>query len=102
LVELTASYHEEGPARLGGTAVEHPGNVRVVHHGQRLAFCFEARDDITGVHAQLDDLEGDAAADRLFLVRDIHHPTAALPDFLAQLVTANAVAGLFEWAIGKR
>ena len=67
----------------------------MVHHRQRLALGFEARDDGLGVHAQLDDLECDTAADRLLLFGHIHHATAALANFLAQLVTINDVASLF-------
>ena len=48
-----------------------------------------------GVHAQLDDLERDAAANRLLLFGHIDHAAAAFADLLEQLVAADAVAGLF-------
>ena len=47
------------------------------------------------VHAQLDDLEGDAPPDRLLLLGHVNHAAAAFADLLQQLVTADAVAGLF-------
>ena len=50
------------------------------------------------VHAQLDDLERDAAAHRFLLLGHVDHAAAAFADFLQQLVTANAVAGFFrDW-----
>ena len=45
-----------------------------------------------GVHAQLDDLERDAAADRLGLLGHIDHPAAAFAELLQQLVAAKGLA----------
>jgi hypothetical protein len=56
-------HHEVRPAGLGRAAVEHLGDVGVVHQRQRLAFGFEPRDDLARVHAELDDLERDLAHD---------------------------------------
>jgi len=67
----------------------------MVHQRQRLAFGFEAGDDLFGVHAQLDDLEGDAAADRLLLLGHIDDTAAAFADLLKEFVAADTVAGLF-------
>jgi len=62
-------FHDEvGSAELGGAGIEHLRDVGVIHHGQCLALLLEARDHIAGVHAELDDLEGDPAAHRLFLL----------------------------------
>ena len=56
-----------------------------------------------GVHAQLDDLERDATADRLFLFGHVNRAAAAFADFLQQLVGTNAVAGLlFRGEIARR
>ena len=63
---------------------------------QRLALGLEARDDLLGVHAQLDDLEGHPAADRLLLLGHIDHAAAAFADFLQQLVAANRGSGAFS------
>ena len=35
-------HHEVGPARVGGSAVEHVGDVGVVHQRQGLPFGLEA------------------------------------------------------------
>ena len=67
----------------------------MIHHRQRLPLRFEPGDDLPGVHAQLDDLERDAAAHRLLLLGHVDHPTAAFADLLEQLVAADLVARLF-------
>ena len=61
----------------------------MIHQRQRLPLGLEPAKDLPGVHAQLDDLEGDLTDDRLALFGHIHHPHAALADFLKQLVAAN-------------
>ena len=68
----------------------------MVHQRQRLPLGLEAGDDLLGVHAQLDDLERDAAADRLLLLGHVDHAAAAFADLLQQFVAANLVAGLFR------
>ena len=72
----------------------HFGDVRMVHHRERLAFGFETGDDRVGVHARLDDLERHAAADRFFLFGHVNDAAPALADFLEELVAADEVAGL--------
>ena len=67
----------------------------MIHHGQRLPLGFEARNDLLGVHAQLDDLQRHAAADRLLLLGHIDRAEAAVPDHLEQRVTADRRAGAF-------
>jgi hypothetical protein len=83
-------FHDKiGPAAIGGAAIEHLGDVGVVHQSQGLALGLEAGDDVAGVHAQLDDLKGDLAADRFLLLSHIHHAHAALANLLQQLVAAD-------------
>ena len=95
-LDAADQFHDEvRPPGFGRAGVEDLGDVRMVHQRQRLAFGFEAGDDLPGVHAQLDDLEGDAAAHRFLLLGHIDHAAAAFADLLEQLVAANAVAGLF-------
>ena len=88
-------HHEVGPARLRSSSIEDLGDVRMVHQRQRLPLCFKAGNDASGVHAQLDDLQGDAAANRFLLLRHIHDAAATLADFLEQFVTPDLVAGFF-------
>ena len=82
-------HHEVGPARVGRARVEHLGDVRMIHHRQRLPLGLEAGDDLLGVHAQLDDLERDLAADGFLLFRQPDHAEAAFAEFLQQLVAAD-------------
>jgi hypothetical protein len=72
---------------------ENLGNVRVIHQGQRLPLRLEAGDDLSGVHAGLDDLQGHLAPDRLLLLGKEDNPEAALADPLQQLVRPDHGAG---------
>ena len=66
----------------------------MVHEGQRLPLRIKSGDDLLGIHPQLDDLQGHAAADRSLLVGHIHDAAATLADLLEEFVMANHVAGL--------
>ena len=88
-------HHEVGPAALGRPGVEDLGDVRVVHQGQRLPLGLEARDHLLGVHAQLDDLQGHLAADRLLLLGHVDVAEAAFADLLQELVGADQRADVF-------
>src|SRR5439155_12147588 len=79
------------PAGFGGPGVEDSRDVRMVHERQRLPLRVESRDDLLGVHAQLDDLERDATPHRLFLFRDIHDTASAFADLLEEFVRAYPV-----------
>ena len=54
-------HHEVGPAGVGRAGIENLGDVRMVHQRQRLPLGLEPGDHLLGVHAELDDLERDAA-----------------------------------------
>src|SRR3954452_13300435 len=75
-------HHEVRPPRIGGTAVENLGNVRMVHERKSLPLGFKARDDLLRVHAELDDLERHASSHRLLLLRHVNDTAAALADLL--------------------
>ena len=96
-------FHDEvGPAGLGRAGVEHLRDVRMVHHRQRLALGLEPGDDLPAVHAQLDDLEGDAAFDRLALLGHPDFAKAAFADLLQQLVAAKHLGrGFLDWEFGN-
>jgi hypothetical protein len=65
----------------------------MVHHRERLALGLEAGDDLPAVHAGLEDLEGDAALDRLALFGHPDFAEAAFADLLQQLVAADHLRG---------
>ena len=73
-------HDEERPAVGGHAAVEHPGDVRVVHQRQRLPLLLEALQHGLGVHAGLDELERDVALDRFGLLGDPDLAHAAFAD----------------------
>src|SRR3954453_23733780 len=79
---LDQLHNEERPAGGGGTGVEDLGDIRVVHEGERLALLLEACDDVAGVHADLNYLERDTAADGALLFGDPDAAEAALADLL--------------------
>src|SRR5207249_1576812 len=81
------------PSSLRRATVMDLGDVRMVHQRQRLALGLKAGNDLPGVHAQLDDLEGDPATNRFLLLGHIDNPAAALANFLEQLVTPDLVSG---------
>src|SRR3954470_9686903 len=51
-------HHEIEPASFGHVRVKNPGDVRVVHHCERLALGLEPRHNLTAVHAQFDYFQG--------------------------------------------
>jgi hypothetical protein len=69
-----------------GAGVEDLGDGGVVHHGQGLPLGLEAGHDLLGVHALLDDLEGDLAFDGLLLLGQPDLSHAALAELLEQAV----------------
>ena len=70
-------------------AVEHLGDVGVVHQGQRLPLGLEPGQHLLGVHAGLDQLDRDEPLDRLGLLGPPDGPHAALADGLDQRVLAG-------------
>ena len=50
-------HHEIRSAGVGRAGIEHFGNVRMIHHRQRLPLGFETGDHLPRVHSRLDDLQ---------------------------------------------
>ena len=84
-------HDEEGPAKLRRTGVEDLGDVRVLHHRERLPLLLEAGDDFLRVHAELDDLQRHAPPHRLLLLGHPHDAEAALADLLEELVRPDPI-----------
>ena len=94
---LDQLHDEVGPTALRRAGIEDLGDVRVVHHRQDLPFRFEPGDDPAAVHARLDDLQGDLAADGRICSAIQTVPMPALADLLEQLVAAgHQGAGTFD------
>ena len=86
-------FHDEvGPAALGGARVVDGCDVIVAQQGERLTLLLEAGEHRLGVHAGLDEFEGDVALDRLALVRVIDDAEAAFADYIKQPIWADPVA----------
>jgi hypothetical protein len=88
-------HDEIGPAARRGVGVEDAGDVLVVHERQGLPLRLEAGEDLPAVHAGLDDLQGNLAANRMLLLGHVDDAHAAFADLLEQLVRAEARAGAF-------
>ena len=68
----------------------------MVHHRQGLPFGFEPGDDLPGVHARLDDLQGHAPPDRLRLLGQVDDAKPPLANLLQQLIGSDDRAGGFD------
>ena len=86
---LNELHHEERLAGLGGAAVEHAGDVGVVHQGECLPLGVEASEDRARVHADLDQLERDLAFDWCGLACPINGAHAPLAEDFEQRVPAG-------------
>jgi hypothetical protein len=75
----------------------------MIHQRERLPFGLETRDHLSGVHAELDDLESDTALHRLALFGHIDRAETALADLLKEFVPPDDRAGAFEdWRVENR
>src|SRR5262249_22016863 len=74
---------------LGGSSVQHLGDVGMVHQRQRLALRFEAADNFLRIHASLDNLERDFALYWFGLLRQENSAKPSLSEPLEQLVTTD-------------
>jgi hypothetical protein len=82
-------HDEVGTPGVGRGRFEHLGDAGMIHQGQRLPFHLEARENLTAVHAGLDHLERDAAADGLPLLGEVDDAEAPLPQRLQEPVRAD-------------
>ncbi len=81
----------------GHPGIEHLGDVRVIHHRQRLPLLLEAHDHLFAVHARLDDLERHAPPHRLELFGHPDRAEAAFADLLEQFVMADPVLAFLRF-----
>ena len=70
--------------RLAG--VEHLGDVRVLHDGERLLLNREPAEDVGGGHAGLEQLDGHEAVQRLNLLRTVNQAETAFTELVQQAV----------------
>ncbi len=96
-------FHDKvRPLRVGRAAVQYPGDVGMVHQGQRLSLSLESGDDFARVHARLDDLERHLALHRFLLLGHINDTEPALTNLLQQLVAADHRAKGFRLKLSRR
>ena len=86
-------HHEVRPPLGRGPGIEYLGDGRMVHQGQRLTLGFETRYHLARVHADLDQLDGDAATHRLPLLSQPDLTHAAFADQLQQVIRTDNDSG---------
>ena len=82
-------HNEVRPTIIAHARVEDLGHARVVHHRQGLTLGLESGDNLLRIHAQLDELQCDTAADRLGLLSEIDDAHPPLSDLLEDSVRAD-------------
>ena len=82
-------HDEKRPAGFRGAGVENVRDVWVIHQRKGLALRFEARDYLTRVHPELDDLECHPPAHRFLLLGHEDDTTAAFTQTLQQAVATD-------------
>jgi hypothetical protein len=75
-------HYKVRAARFGGSGIQDPRDIRMIHQGKCLTLRLEPSDHGFGVHPELDKLQGHPAADRLFLLCHVNHPAPSLPKLL--------------------
>ncbi len=91
---LDVLHHEVGAAVVAYAAVVQPGDVGMLQGGEDLALVAEAAQDLVGVHATLDQLDGDPLLELLVrAVGQVDGAHAASADLLEYPVRAQALAG---------
>lgn len=88
-------HHEIGTTGRRRARIQDFGDAGMVHERQGLTLRGKAGDHLIGVHARLDDLQGDPALDRSILFRQIHDPITPTTDFANEAIPSNDIAGLF-------
>ena len=83
-------HREVGTSFDGRTGVEDAGDRTVVHSREDLALDFEPAHDLARVHAELDQLQGDATLDGRLLDRLEDLPHAAFADRAHDAIGADA------------
>ncbi len=84
-------HHEVWSAGDGPPRVEHLGDERVIHRGQRLALGHEPRDHLASVHSELDDFERHPPPDRLPLLGLVDNAHSAFTDLCDWFVRSDQV-----------
>ncbi len=88
-------FHDQiGPPVVRGASVVEPGDVGMLESGQDLAFMAETAEDVIGVHAALDQLEGDPLLElSVGAFGMVYGAHAASSDLLQKAVRADGLRG---------
>ena len=88
-------HDEEGPTVWGHAGIEHGGDAGMLHGGEHAALLLEAGEDLAGVHAALEELEGDFALDGVRLLGTPDEAEAAFAELFYEAIGTELIARLF-------
>jgi hypothetical protein len=78
-----------GTSGRGHSGIEHPRNIRMIHHGERLPLGSESEKHFACIHARLKNFEGDFAPHWLDLLCDKYMTKAPFANDFHELVPAH-------------
>jgi hypothetical protein len=96
--QMTPDPFSASPFSAGRTRIQYLGDIRMVHHGQRLSLGFEPSNHLACVHSRLDDLQRHLAANRNLLLGYVDQSHPAFPEHFAQGVGSDLAA---KWLLKK-
>src|SRR5205814_7156228 len=90
-LSIDVLHHEVRAALTGRARVEDLGDVRVVHHRERLALVVKAGEHLAGVHAELHNLEGHTPANGFTLLGQVNRAHTAFAQGTDDSVAAEVI-----------
>jgi hypothetical protein len=88
-------FHDKvGTTGGSGSGIEDPGDAGMIHHGEGLTLDLETGEQFPGIHAELDQFQGDLAPDRLGLFGNVDNTIAAFAEALPKFVGADHLADI--------
>src|SRR5262249_50718177 len=89
-------HYEIRPSTTGGAGIEDTRDIFVMHQRQLQALGLKARNVAFGIHARLDDLKRDPAANRFLLLSYKDNPATSFPDLMEQPISSDQFARLLD------
>ena len=86
---LDVFHHEEGGPLLRDPAIQHLGDVGMIHDGQRLPLSLETQQHLTAVHTLLNELDRHAPPNGLQLLGNPDRSHSAFANLLEQPVAVR-------------
>ena len=88
-------HDKKGSAVWRHAGIQNGGDAGMLHGGEHAALLLEAGEDLAGVHAALEELEGDLALDGLGLLGPPDEAEAAFAELFDEAVGTEDIADFF-------